>query len=72
MVKLECKSPVPSDIDIAQAATPVHISDIAKAAGLRPEEYDLYGTTKAKVECECLWQHYLGRSIRLVVCSRSS
>lgn len=54
MVKLECKSPVPSDIDIAQAATPVHISDIAKAAGLTPDEYDLYGTTKAKVGCGCL------------------
>ena len=49
MVKLECKSPVPSDIDIAQAATPVHIAEIAKAVGLSPEEYDLYGTTKAKV-----------------------
>lgn len=49
MVKLECKSPVPSDIDIAQAATPVHISDVAKAAGLTPDEYDLYGSTKAKV-----------------------
>lgn len=72
MVKLECKSPVPSDIDIAQAATPVHISEIAKAAGLTPEEYDLYGTTKAKVGCECLCQHYVGRSIQLGVCLRSS
>ena len=57
MVRLECKSPVPSDIDIAQAATPVHISEIAKAAGLSPEEYDLYGTTKAKVGVERLSKH---------------
>ena len=57
MVRLECKSPVPSDIDIAQAATPVHISEIAKAAGLSPEEYDLYGTTKAKVGVGNLHKH---------------
>ena len=49
MGKLQCESPVPSDIKIAQAATPVHISNVAQAAGLGPDEYDLYGTTKAKV-----------------------
>ena len=49
MVKLRCESPVPSDINIAQAATPVHICEIAQAVGLGPDEYDLYGTTKAKV-----------------------
>lgn len=53
MVRLECKSPVPSDIDIAQAATPVPISEIADSAGLTSEEYDLYGNTKAKVEAPC-------------------
>ncbi len=50
MGKLKCESPVPSDINIAQAATPVHISEVAQAAGLGPDEYDLYGTTKAKVD----------------------
>lgn len=49
MGKLQCESPVPSDIKIAQAATPVHISNVAQAAGLGPDEYDLYGITKAKV-----------------------
>ena len=49
MGKLSCESPVPSDINIAQAATPVHISEIAQAVGLAPDEYDMYGTTKAKV-----------------------
>ncbi len=49
MGKLQCESPVPSDISIAQAAKPVHISEVAQAAGLSPDEYDLYGTTKAKV-----------------------
>ena len=49
MGKLQCKSPVPSDIDVAQTANPLHISEIATAAGLTADEYDLYGTTKAKV-----------------------
>jgi formyltetrahydrofolate synthetase len=40
---------VPSDIDIAQAATPLPINQIAVEAGILPEELDLYGKTKAKV-----------------------
>jgi methylenetetrahydrofolate dehydrogenase (NADP+)/methenyltetrahydrofolate cyclohydrolase/formyltetrahydrofolate synthetase/formate--tetrahydrofolate ligase len=40
---------VPSDIEIAQAATPIPIDKVAAAAGIRPEELELYGKTKAKV-----------------------
>jgi formyltetrahydrofolate synthetase len=40
---------VPSDIDIAQAATPLPIEKIAAEAGILPEELDLYGKSKAKV-----------------------
>jgi len=40
---------VPSDIEIAQAATPLPIGQIASEAGILPEELDLYGQTKAKV-----------------------
>jgi formyltetrahydrofolate synthetase len=40
---------VPSDIVIAQAATPLPIGQIAAEAGILPEELDLYGQTKAKV-----------------------
>jgi formyltetrahydrofolate synthetase len=40
---------VPSDIEIAQAATPLPIGQIATEAGILPEELDLYGHTKAKV-----------------------
>lgn len=47
--KLPVKTPAPSDIDIAQSVEPVHIAQIAEAAGLQPDEYDLYGTYKAKV-----------------------
>jgi hypothetical protein len=40
---------VPSDIKIAQAATPLPIDQIAKEAGILPDELELYGKTKAKV-----------------------
>src|SRR5580698_10440995 len=40
---------VPSDIDIAQAATPIPIDRIASEAGILPDELELYGKTKAKV-----------------------
>jgi formyltetrahydrofolate synthetase len=40
---------VPSDIEIAQAATPIPIDKIAAEAGILPDELDLYGKTKAKV-----------------------
>jgi formyltetrahydrofolate synthetase len=47
---LPVKQPVPSDIDIAQSIKPKHISQIAEAGlELRPEEYELYGPSKAKV-----------------------
>src|SRR5271155_727458 len=40
---------VPSDIEIAQAATPIPIGQIASEAGILPEELELYGRLKAKV-----------------------
>src|ERR1700683_4805664 len=43
------KTPVPSDIEIAQAATPIPISQIASEAGILPDELEQYGKTKAKV-----------------------
>ncbi|KAL3138249.1 hypothetical protein ABBQ32_006067 [Trebouxia sp. C0010 RCD-2024] len=67
MVKLECKSPVPSDIDIAQAAPPLPISEIAKAAGLTPDQYDLYGNTKAKVKLDAMKKHASAPSGNYVV-----
>ncbi len=44
------KTAVPSDIDIAQAATPLPISQIANEVGLLAEELIPYGTDKAKVK----------------------
>lgn len=45
----DLKRPVPSDIEIAQAQTPVPISQIAAEVGILPEELLPYGTEKAKV-----------------------
>jgi formyltetrahydrofolate synthetase len=44
--------PVPSDIDIAQAATLKPIHAIAEEAGILPEELELYGKFKAKVRLD--------------------
>src|SRR3984893_6868137 len=40
---------VPSDIEIAQAATPIPIERIAAEVGILPDELELYGKSKAKV-----------------------
>ncbi len=40
---------VPSDLEIARSVTPRPIGDLAAELGLRPEELELYGPTKAKV-----------------------
>eukprot|EP01132_Coremiostelium_polycephalum_P006268 gene6268-7808_t len=47
--KLELKSPVPSDIDVATSVTPLPISIIAKEYGIHDDEIDYYGKYKAKV-----------------------
>ncbi len=42
-------NPVPSDLEIAQAAKPQPIDKIAAEAGILPDELELYGKNKAKV-----------------------
>jgi len=49
MPRVSRTSPVPSNIQIAQAARPVQVTEIARLAGLRLEEIELYGSYKAKV-----------------------
>ncbi len=44
------KAAVPSDIEIAQEATPLPIWQIAEEVGLLPEELVPYGVDKAKVK----------------------
>lgn len=46
---LVLKNPVPSDIEIAQAATAKPIMELAHEIGLLPSELEPYGHTKAKV-----------------------
>jgi methylenetetrahydrofolate dehydrogenase (NADP+)/methenyltetrahydrofolate cyclohydrolase/formyltetrahydrofolate synthetase len=46
--------PVPSDIEIAQAATLKPITTIAEEMGVLPEELELFGSYKAKVKLETL------------------
>jgi formyltetrahydrofolate synthetase len=48
------KTPVPSDIDIAQSVVPLSITEIYRSIGLLDEEIELYGKTKAKVLPSCL------------------
>jgi len=48
------KAKVPSDIEIAQAAVPIPIAQIAFEAGILSHELELYGNTKAKVHLSIL------------------
>lgn len=47
--KIQPKVQVPSDIEIAQSVTPLSITEIAKDIGILPEEMELYGNYKAKI-----------------------
>lgn len=47
--KLTVLSPVPADIDIANSVEALPIQDIAEDLGLSPDDYSLYGKSKAKV-----------------------
>ena len=46
---LNVVTPTPADIDIAQAATPVPIAQIAERLGLGPDDYEPHGHLKAKI-----------------------
>jgi methylenetetrahydrofolate dehydrogenase (NADP+) / methenyltetrahydrofolate cyclohydrolase / formyltetrahydrofolate synthetase len=52
--KLKRRSPVPSDIEIAQEAELKPISQVAEELGLLPDEYDPYGKYIAKVNLSVL------------------
>ncbi|MDZ7843481.1 MAG: formate--tetrahydrofolate ligase [Anaerolineales bacterium] len=51
---LDVKHPVPSDIDIAHAATMKPISDLADEIGLLEDEVELHGKYKAKIKLDVL------------------
>jgi formyltetrahydrofolate synthetase len=52
--QLQLKTPVPADIDIAQAATLKPIRQVAEEMGLDESELELYGDYKAKIKLEVL------------------
>jgi formyltetrahydrofolate synthetase len=51
---VDVKSPVPSDIEIAQAANMRPIREVAAEVGLTEDDLDLYGKYKAKVHLDVL------------------
>ena len=51
---LNRRSPVPSDLEIAQEAVLKPIAQLADELGILPEELELYGPYKAKVKLEIL------------------
>jgi methylenetetrahydrofolate dehydrogenase (NADP+)/methenyltetrahydrofolate cyclohydrolase/formyltetrahydrofolate synthetase len=51
---VDIERPVPSDIEIAQAARMRPIVDVAKQVGLSEDDLDLYGKYKAKVHLDVL------------------
>jgi len=53
-LKLNLRTPVPSDIEIAQEADIKPIAQVAEEVGLLPEELEYYGNFKAKVRLETL------------------
>lgn len=52
--KINRRTPVPSDIDIAQEADLKPITQVAEEVGLLPEELELHGNYEAKVKLEVL------------------
>ena len=53
-IKLNLLTPVPSDIEIAQAVELKPIAQIAEEVGLLPDEIEFHGPYKAKVKLETL------------------
>ena len=52
--KAELKVPVPSDIDISQAVKLIPADEMCLAAGLLPDEFEMFGKYKAKVHLSVL------------------
>ena len=56
-----------SDIEIAQEATPRHISEIARKLGLTEDNFDYYGKYKAKVDYNLLNQGDPNHKAKLIL-----
>ncbi len=62
------KTEMPSSLEIAQSATLRPIADLAAGAGLLPEEVELYGSYKAKVDLSVL-DRLAGRPDAKLICT---
>jgi formate--tetrahydrofolate ligase len=60
---------IPSDIEIAQAARPRRITDVAADIGLGPDDLDLYGKYKAKIPLEIARRPVKGRLVLVTACN---
>ena len=58
---------MPSDIDIAQAATPQPIADIAKGLSIPEEALEPYGRTKGKINLNWLLEQPIRPSARMIL-----
>ncbi|MDO8729584.1 MAG: formate--tetrahydrofolate ligase [Candidatus Omnitrophota bacterium] len=54
MIPTPTKNKIPSNLEISQMARPLQIIEIARRAGLRLEEIEVYGQYKAKVSLKAL------------------
>ena len=58
---------VKSDIEIAQSYKMVHILDIAKRAGIKPEYVEQYGNFKAKLDYKRIMEERAGHKGKLIL-----
>ena len=56
-----------SDIEIAQAAKPIHIREIGKRLGLNEDDIEFYGKYKAKVDYNILKTHKKDKKAKLIL-----
>ena len=61
--KDDMKSPVPSDIDIAQSVEAFKITKIADNMGLKEDEYEMYGCPNRTHECSYMWQRQVSYTL---------
>ena len=53
-LELDLKRPIPNDVSISRSQKPKNIGVLAEEIGLTPDEFDMYGKTKAKVNLNVL------------------
>ena len=58
---------IKSDIEIAQSYKMLHILEIAKRAGIKPEYVEQYGNFKAKLDYKRIMEERAGHKGKLVL-----